>query len=63
MTDFELVKLTLGMLVDHLRKTVREERGMTTETAIITALLSAAALAAVTLAIRPAIDRWLGQIK
>jgi hypothetical protein len=62
MPEIEYLKATLGTLVGYLRTAWRDEKGMTTETAIITALLSIAAVGAAT-AIGVAISRWLGQIR
>jgi Flp pilus assembly pilin Flp len=62
MPEFDYLKATLSTLVGYLRTVWRDEKGMTTETAIITALLSIAAVGAAT-AIGIAIDNWLGRIR
>jgi hypothetical protein len=61
MPEIEYLKATLASLVGYLRTAWRDDTGMTTETAIITALLSIAAVGAAT-AIGVAITRWLGRI-
>jgi hypothetical protein len=62
MPEIQYLKATLASLVGYLRTAWRDDKGMTTETAIITALLSVAAVGAA-VAIGAAISRWLGQIQ
>lgn len=46
MSELEVVKTWFNVYVDRLRQVRADERGMTTETVIITAVLAALALAA-----------------
>lgn len=45
--ELQYLRILSGILTDRLRVLRRDERGMTTETVIITALLAALAIAAV----------------
>jgi hypothetical protein len=59
--EIETLRIVARLLVDHLRAARHDERGMTTETAIITALLVGLALALM-VAIGTVVNNRIGEI-
>lgn len=59
--ELRLLRTVAEVLVDRLRAARADERGMTTETVIITALLAAAALLAMGI-IAVKIDLWANDV-
>lgn len=57
MTELHVIRTYAAVYYDRLRELRRDERGMTTETVIITAVLAALALAATAIIVREVTEK------